>query len=496
MPPPKKARKGTAEATPNTTPAEMPPPKKARKGTAEAAPNTTPTGPAEIEAKEAVAPAEIEAKEKNTFVVDMTLDDQLDEQALFKTLFFEYVDRDTALLRISLTSLLLEDALAQDTHAEGIPVLNWDAVEKIRKEGTKSGESFTYQELEEEVKKQLKENPKEMLRSQQKLYFTRKVVDRIVDVLDKIGALCKSKDGEMMTYTAFRYAYFTHLSRSCVRSATKHVRTLLGVELYSVRLYGAPRGMAMGDFTIESKDGMTKIVPAKSYSHEGAVAIGRDVLAPVEDQQWEYKIDFGTKITSILIVESRSIFEYLRMADFHTKNNAIVVCGSGYSDYATQLFVRQIVKQSETIYGKEGVPVYGAVDCNPHGMLILNGYEGTLGRRVNWIGTWPSDVLPYVDHESVLDNQQELTDRDRAILDNSITKFICDANRHSEVEQMKKTGKKYEWEILEGVEKGLGVKLLAKRMRGAVQKAAQIAAKATEASSWLGKTVAIKTEKE
>jgi DNA topoisomerase VI subunit A len=400
-----------------------------------------------------------------TLVIDLTAEDTLDEQVLFNPRGHEFVDIVTVRTRIPLFISVLDAILSQRGRKHRIPVLKWNSFEAhVNELLTKTDDTQLTTVITEEFKKQLK------TMTSGNIVLLRNTVEHIRDVLTKIADLCKSEDTAMLSYTAFRYQNYTHLRRDTLRNILEYVLKLLSVPMYSLRLYGQPRGLVTGDFTIAKKDGSAKIVAndTNSYSLEGAVGIGRDILAPEDQQKWKYDIEFATKIRSIVIVESKSIFEFLRLADFHTKNKCMIVTGSGYPDHATRRFVRQVFEQSKNKYGKDGIPVYGVSDCNPHGMDIVSKYEKALGCKIDWIGAWPSQVKAHATLSTVKENEQKLDKKDRSMLRGCLKTFVgTSANRFAEVKLMQAEKKKYEFEIFESVCRGYSIEKLEMLMQGA-----------------------------
>ncbi|KAK2967272.1 hypothetical protein RJ640_004838 [Escallonia rubra] len=98
----------------------------------------------------------------------------------------------------------------------------------------------------------------------------------------------------------------------------------------------------------------------------------------------------------VLIVEKESVLQRLADDGFCRGNRCIVISGRGYPDVSTRRFLRLVI-------GKLRLPVYGLVDCDPHGFDILTTYRfGSMQMaydakflrlpEIRWIGAFPSDL--------------------------------------------------------------------------------------------------------
>jgi hypothetical protein len=269
----------------------------------------------------------------------------------------------------------------------------------------------------------------------------------------------------LLTITAFRYNYVTDIKYHSLVISLYQIREWLQVEMYDLGFKPTPRGQVVGDFTIVHKNNKHPTIEVgKAHFSDGSISINPEIMAPLNEQEWDYKIEYGTKVKGILIVESKSMFDFLLNFEFHTKHNVIVVALSGYPDQAARAFVNRLVKISEE--SGSCVHVFGATDCNQDGFRILSLFEETLGFRLKWVGAYPSDIRDVMDEPHVKSNAQKLSKRNQTMLKRSVKEKFIDNNdfRKDQIEILKKMKRKYEFEVLEAIRPGMAIKLLTKYM--------------------------------
>ncbi|KAI5062070.1 hypothetical protein GOP47_0022609 [Adiantum capillus-veneris] len=97
----------------------------------------------------------------------------------------------------------------------------------------------------------------------------------------------------------------------------------------------------------------------------------------------------------ILLVEKETVFQRLANDGYCLKNRCIIISGKGYPDVATRSFLR-------LLKDKLGLPVFGLVDGDPHGLDILLTYtfgslsmaydaEALVTPSIHWLGILLSD---------------------------------------------------------------------------------------------------------
>jgi meiotic recombination protein SPO11 len=148
---------------------------------------------------------------------------------------------------------------------------------------------------------------------------------------------------------------------------------------------------------------------------------------------------------AVLVVEKESVF--MRLVQSTIVREAILVTGRGIPDYSTRVFVKFLEDTTS-------VPVVGLFDPDPYGFLILHVYK--FGSRMasydgmnmacsglQWLGIRPSEMGIIKKR-----NLQELTERDRSLLDRILDEPHLPDEYRQELEIMKQRNVKAELEAL------------------------------------------------
>jgi hypothetical protein len=343
-----------------------------------------------------------------------------------------------------------------------IPLPNWDFVETFFEEWH-DGQSFaTF----------VRDNaPRSQRGVQQHIRATQTTVMRVVNLLgglaDHLSHPCQ---GEIQNREFF-YRYTEGLTQSQKERLLSITMGLLDVDKYQIRYYAIPRGIAIGDFqvTFEDESGSGEST-VSGLTRDGIFMIDREIMNPNEaTSPMNIIVDFANTIKSVVVVESKSIFNYLRQNGFHTRKSAIVVTGQGMPDKASRRFVARLVKMS---YDQTGsyVRVFAVVDCNPCGWNILAAYERAIPCSIKWLGLLPTDIYYLREHAAVWLRGTALVKSDHRKLGKSTQAFICNADEQENTRRRRQIRsfrqrlmKKWNFEVVCN-KQNIGLLLIERRM--------------------------------
>ncbi|KAI3634489.1 hypothetical protein MIR68_007400 [Amoeboaphelidium protococcarum] len=224
----------------------------------------------------------------------------------------------------------------------------------------------------------------------------------------------------------------------------------------SLRVYGSLKGIIYGDLTLNLHDGT--LISCNSTS-----------LIPHVDNIQSIKSNCTIENESgvnnhILIVEKCATFTHLvniGISQLFERHSIILVCGKGYPDLNTQLFLLFLMREIPNSQ------VSILVDCDPHGIDIMRIYEfgsakhtrelhhqaGTSNLlqaiipNLKWIGLKPSHIPKY---NLPQDQLIKLTEREVQIAQNYLTgrHQHMDSQVRRELTRMLKLGYKAEIQAL------------------------------------------------
>ncbi|KAI3642656.1 hypothetical protein MP228_012211 [Amoeboaphelidium protococcarum] len=224
----------------------------------------------------------------------------------------------------------------------------------------------------------------------------------------------------------------------------------------SLRVYGSLKGIIYGDLTLNLHDGTQ-------------ISCNSTSLIPHVDSIQSIKSNNTIKnqkgaIDHILIVEKCATFTHLvniGIQQLFEGHSIILVCGKGYPDLNTQLFLLYLMKEMPN------AKVSILVDCDPHGIDIMRIYEFGSAKHtrelhhqdgksnllqpiipsLKWIGLKPSHMLKY---NLPQDQLIKLTEREVQIAQNYLTERHqhMDGQVRRELTRMLKLGYKAEIQAL------------------------------------------------
>ncbi|KAI3645498.1 hypothetical protein MP228_008426 [Amoeboaphelidium protococcarum] len=224
----------------------------------------------------------------------------------------------------------------------------------------------------------------------------------------------------------------------------------------SLRVYGSLKGIIYGDLSLHLLDGT--LITCNSTS-----------LIPHVDSIQSIKSNSTSEnesgvIDHILIVEKCATFTHLvniGIQQLFERHSIILVCGKGYPDLNTQLFLLYLMKEMPD------AKVSILVDCDPHGIDIMRIYEFGSAKHtrelhhqagisnllqpiipsLKWIGLKPSHISKY---NLPQDQLIKLTEREVQIAQNYLTgrHQHMDGQVRRELTRMLKLGYKAEIQAL------------------------------------------------
>lgn len=154
----------------------------------------------------------------------------------------------------------------------------------------------------------------------------------------------------------------------------------------------------------------------------------------------------------ILLVEKETVFQRLANDGFCARNHCILLSGKGYPDVPTRSFLRLL---RDTL----GLPVYGLVDGDPHGLDILLTYrfgsltmaydaEALATPDIHWLGIHLSDCKTFdVPKNCLLPLNSRDRQKAKAILKRSYLEY-CAPSWRKQMENMLHQGVKLEVEAI------------------------------------------------
>lgn len=141
-----------------------------------------------------------------------------------------------------------------------------------------------------------------------------------------------------------------------VTAAIDQICRLLHVPRRLLGIVPAPNGLISGDLTVVFQSDAVVEIDRKNCPQ----------LIPVGSQVFHITVKKLPQF--ILVVEKEAVFSHLH----RELPEAIVLTGKGFPDHYTRLFLKALVDSMPT------VPVYGLMDADVHGILIMKTYcEGS-----------------------------------------------------------------------------------------------------------------------
>jgi DNA topoisomerase-6 subunit A len=151
-------------------------------------------------------------------------------------------------------------------------------------------------------------------------------------------------------------------------------------------------GAVAGELVVNDPDIETGVVERIDCTRFGSGAYS--IPSQVEHLQFETKASF------ILCIETGGMFQRLQSHKFWSKSNCILISMAGVPTRATRRFVRRLSEQAK-------IPVYAFVDCDPYGisniyrtLKVGSGNAAHVNQffcvpGASYLGVTPQDIIDY-----------------------------------------------------------------------------------------------------